>query len=84
MVLDIYRDCFSRVYIFSPAINVDSTWIPVKKYIEKSLKIDHKKENIFFDHYDPSDLINIIAIQHKVTDFMKKKTKNIRNYIKYW
>ena len=31
MVLDIYRDCFSRVYIFSPSINVDSTWLPVKK-----------------------------------------------------
>ena len=29
MVLDIYRDCFSRIYIFSPSINVDSTWIPV-------------------------------------------------------
>ena len=35
MVLDIYRDCFSRIYIFSPSINVDSTWLPVKKYIEK-------------------------------------------------
>ena len=30
MVLDIYRDCFSRIYIFSPSINVDSTWLPVK------------------------------------------------------
>lgn len=73
MVLDIYRDCFSRIYIFSPSINVDSTWLPVKKYIEKSLHLDPKKENIYFDHYDPSDLINIIATQHKVTDFMKKK-----------
>ena len=34
MVLDIYRDCFNRIYIFSPSINVDSTWIPVKEYIE--------------------------------------------------
>ena len=30
MVLDIYLDCFSRIYIFSPSINVDSTWMPVK------------------------------------------------------
>ncbi len=29
MVLDIYRDCFSRIYIFSPSINVDTTWLPV-------------------------------------------------------
>ena len=32
MILDIYRDCFSRIYIFSPSINVDfQTWEPVKK-----------------------------------------------------
>ena len=30
MILDIYRDCFERVYIFSPSINVDHTWQPVK------------------------------------------------------
>ena len=31
MILDIYRDCFSRIYTFSPSINVDSTWNSVKK-----------------------------------------------------
>ena len=31
-ILDIYKDCFSRVYIFSPSINVDyQTWEPVTK-----------------------------------------------------
>ena len=30
MILDIYRDCFSRIYIWSPSVNVDSTWAPVK------------------------------------------------------
>ena len=30
MILDIYRDCFERVYLFSPSINVDHTWLPVK------------------------------------------------------
>ena len=30
MILDIYKDCFSRIYIFSPSIEVDSSWIPVK------------------------------------------------------
>ena len=35
-ILDIYKDCFSRVYIFSPSINVDyQTWEPVKKYLNK-------------------------------------------------
>ena len=30
MILNIYRDCFSRIYIFSPSINVDSSWDPFK------------------------------------------------------
>ena len=30
MILDVYKDCFSRIYIFSPSINVDMTWEPVK------------------------------------------------------
>ena len=33
MILDIYKGCFSRVYIWSPSIEVDSTWKPVKDYI---------------------------------------------------
>ena len=48
MILDIYRDCFSRVFIFSASIHVDSVWHPVKDYIEKHLKVDTKKENIYF------------------------------------
>ena len=38
MGLDIFRDCFSRNYIFSQSISVDSTWIPDKEYIEKQMK----------------------------------------------
>ena len=30
MILDIYKKCFNRVYIFSPSIRVDTTWGPVK------------------------------------------------------
>ena len=44
MILDIYKGCFDRIYIFSPSIDVDKTWIPVKEYIEKSQKVDTKKE----------------------------------------
>ena len=26
MILNIYRDCFNRIYVFSPSIDVDSSW----------------------------------------------------------
>ena len=74
MILDIYRDCFSRIYIFSPSIDVDTTWLPVKHYIEHDMKVQNTKEEpIYFDHYDPEELNKIITTQHKVIDFMKKK-----------
>jgi len=73
MILDIYRGCFDRIYIFSPSIDVDKTWIPVKDYIEKSQKVDLKKEKLFFDSYDAEALENIVSTQHKVADHMKSK-----------
>ena len=35
MILDIYRDCFARIYIWSPSIHVDSVLSPVKEYLKK-------------------------------------------------
>ena len=74
MILDIYKNCFSRIYIFSPSIDVDSTWIPVKEYIEKEMKVQNTKEDpIYFDHYDPESLHKIIDTQHKVIEYMKNQ-----------
>ena len=47
MILDIYKDCFDRIFLFSPSIDVDKTWRPVKEYIEKSLKVNPDRKNIF-------------------------------------
>ena len=30
LILDISRDCVNRIYVFSPSINVDGNWEPVK------------------------------------------------------
>ena len=76
MILDIYRGCFSRIYIyiFSQSINVDYSWVPVKDYIEKEMKVIHSDEEpIFFDHYNPEDLQNVIDTQHKISKYMKEK-----------
>ena len=74
MILDIYRDCFSRIYIFSPSINVDMTWEPVKDYIHKQMKVKHTDEEpIYFSEYDPEALENIINTQHKIITYMKKQ-----------
>ena len=48
MIIDIYKGCFSIIYIWSPSISVDNTWKPVKDYIR--------------DHIKPNDGINAILI----------------------
>ena len=70
-ILDIYRDCFARIYIFSPSIDVDMTWNPVKDYLERDMKQDSKREKYLFDSYEPAELMKIIETQHKVSEFMK-------------
>ena len=74
MILDIYKNCFERIYIFSPSIDVDSSWRPVKKYIEKEMKVQHTEEEpIYFDHYDPDAIHDILDTQHKITQYMKNR-----------
>ena len=34
LILNVYRNCFSRIYIFSPSIFVDSEWDSVKKHLK--------------------------------------------------
>ena len=72
MILDIYRDCFSRIYIFSPSINVDfQTWDPVKKYIIKNIDNTHDEE-FFYDNFDENALSDIINTQRKIIEYQKK------------
>ena len=50
LIMNIYKGCFNRVYIFSPSINVDYTWQPAKQYIEEEMKVfESDKEKIYFD-----------------------------------
>ena len=65
MILDIYKGCFSRIYIWSPSIEVGNTWKPVKNYIRDKIK-PGDREKIYFDSYEPSELEQVINTQKKV------------------
>ena len=71
MVLDIYKGCFSRIYIWSPSVEVDSTWEPVKDYIRDHTK-PNDREKCYVDSYDPSELEQVIKTQQTVTDYKNK------------
>jgi hypothetical protein len=73
LILNIYRNCFSRIYIFSPSIDIDYTWKPVKNYIENDMKaVETEDDKFYYDEYDPVALEHIIETQHKITNYMKK------------
>ena len=78
MILDIYKGCFSRIYILSPPIEVDSTWKPVKDYIRDHTKANDRKQ-FYFDSYDPSELEQVISTQK----YKLSKKDNMKIYIKF-
>ena len=70
---DKYRSVFSRVFIWTPSIDADDSWEPVKKYIRTELGHDEKAEGPFcFNYFDPQDMLRIAKRQQKITETLKK------------
>ncbi len=74
-ILDIYKGCFSRWFVWSPSSHVDHTWLAVKDNVRNEMGVDTDKEKCFFDEYDPVALEAIIAQQFKLAEAMKKNGK---------
>ena len=74
LILDVYRNCFSRIYIVSPSIHVDTVWNPVKKYLfnELNQEMEQKKKQTLFEQFDEAKMYEIIETQHKLIDHMKR------------
>ena len=72
MILEQYRGLFERIYVFSPSINVDDGWRPVKQYIEDTMKVDTTREQVYFEDWDEQALRRIIDQQRKITQTSKQ------------
>ena len=46
LILNVYRDCYERLYMFSPSVHVDQPWQAVKDYQEKIMKVKETKEQL--------------------------------------
>ena len=62
---------FFTNFFWSPSIEVDSTWKPVKDYIRDHIK-PSDREKCYFDSYDPAELEQVIKTQQKAIDYKKK------------
>ena len=65
MILEQYRGVFEKIYIFSPSINIDDGWIPVKKYIEEDLGVNTEREQAYYDEWDEAALHSEAAQDHR-------------------
>ena len=73
LILEQYRGVFERIYVFSPSVNIDDGWIPVKKYIEGDLGVNTEREQTYWDEWDEAALRRIIQQQQrKITETSKK------------
>lgn len=73
MILEYYKNCFERIYIFSQSINLDNQWeIIKKKYPEKN------NEKLYFDDYKDDYLNEIIKTQEKVIEYQNKHDDKTR------
>ena len=82
LILNVYRNSFVRIFIFSSSVHNDPTLTEVKKYIRDELQVDDEKEQIYFDNYIPSDLENVIERQKKIINYMKsKKIKKLHSIL---
>ena len=73
LILDIYKGCFSRIQIFSPSIDIDDTWLPVKKYIEEELA-KTEDEKTYYQDFDGEAVQHILTTQKKVIDHQKNNS----------
>ena len=67
MILEQYRGVFGKICVFSPSVNIDDGWIPVKKYIEQDLGVNTEQEQAYWDEWDEAALRGIIQRQRKIT-----------------
>ena len=72
MLTRIYAGCFERVFVFSPSVDLDSAWQPVKDYVHKVLGVP-ETEKCFFDTWDEEALDEIIRTQKAVVAHQKKE-----------
>jgi hypothetical protein len=75
LILRQYRGCFERIFVFSPSIDIDSAWSPVKEYVRVELGV-RDNEKCFFHEFDHEALEKIVQEQHKLTIALKEKKGN--------
>ena len=74
MLMGPYRNCYARVYIFSPscAPGVDPAWDAWRKHVKNNMNIPDDEQTMW-DEWRPEILENLINRHKKVNAYLKSK-----------
>ena len=81
LLLHQYRGAFKRLYIFSPSLDIDRAWQPVKDYSEQVLKVNQAREKTFFSDWNPGALAKILETQTKIAEHCKERYTTVDQII---
>ena len=70
LILDVYRHCWKRIYVFSPTAMLDDSWLPISEYCENVL---HQDEPCLYDSYSEGTLQSLIKKHHTITSMAKRR-----------
>ena len=73
----IYAGRFERIFVWSPSVDLDHQWDPVRRYSERVLKVDQNTEKTFFSSWDEGQVREVIR-QHTEVTLLAKKMGNTR------
>ena len=76
LIMKNYKDCFSKIYIFSPTVNSDPAWTPVIKYTKDDPNQDNKADKCLFEDYVESEMSEVIEGHKMIVEHLKKKSDN--------
>ena len=71
MITRIYAGCFERIFVFSPSVDIDSIWTPVRDYVRKVMGVPEEEE--CFSEWNEDTLAGILATQRQVVAHQKKE-----------
>jgi hypothetical protein len=67
-----YKDCFERIYVFSPSCIIDKAWQSVHDMVDK---MDYAEDEppAFYEKWDPEALERILETQTEIVKLAKDK-----------
>ena len=65
LIQNVYRDCFERIYVFSPSIDINDAWKSTKIYLNESITLGEHERSLYQDNFDESVVDEIMSTQKK-------------------